>query len=123
MQHLEAQKLLEQHQLKLEEINVTPTLLDQEESLQCSLHHASRVEEYFWRQKSRSPWLQAGGIRTLATSTNKHRHGSNLTLSRDFNIKIKQSRILKESSRFPTSISKVYIPGIHQPKHKSIIIS
>ena len=81
----------------------------------ASIHHfnTSSIMLVEWKKtfgdKNQEACGSKLGIRTLATFTNKQRPKRNLTLSRKFNIKIKQSRILKESSRLPTPISKVYI--------------
>jgi hypothetical protein len=61
---LEAQGLLEAHQLKMEQKEITPEVLKEEDSLQRQWHQACRLEENYWRQKSRSLWLQEGDRNT-----------------------------------------------------------
>jgi ribonuclease HI/exonuclease III len=61
---LEAQGLLEVHQLKMEQKEITPEILKEEDSLQRQWHQACRLEENYWRQKSRSLWLQEGDRNT-----------------------------------------------------------
>ena len=60
----EAQAALESHQLIMEDAEVSQELLQKEENLQKDFHRACRVEEEYWRQKSRSMWLQAGDKNT-----------------------------------------------------------
>lgn len=56
----EALDSLAAHQLTLENIVVSHDLLQIEVDLQKELHKASREEEEYWRQKSKTLWLQAG---------------------------------------------------------------
>ena len=62
-QRIEARKLLEQHQLLLEDQTINVESLEKEASLQRSLHASCRTEEY-WRQKSRCLWLKSGDKNT-----------------------------------------------------------
>ena len=48
----------------MEDVEVSQELLQKEENLQKYFHRACRVEEEYWRQKSRSMWLQAGDKNT-----------------------------------------------------------
>jgi ribonuclease HI/exonuclease III len=61
---LEAQALLEAHQLIMEQKEITPETLEKEDSLQREWHQACRLEENYWRQKSRSLWLKEGDRNT-----------------------------------------------------------
>jgi ribonuclease HI/exonuclease III len=61
---LTAQGLLEAHQLIMERKEITPEILKKEDSLQREWHHACRLEENYWRQKSRSLWLKEGDRNT-----------------------------------------------------------
>jgi hypothetical protein len=61
---LAAQSHLEAHQLVMEQKEITPELLQQENSLQRQWHQACRMEENYWRQKSRSLWLKEGDRNT-----------------------------------------------------------
>jgi hypothetical protein len=63
-ERLAAQAQLEAHQLEMEQQEITPTILQQEDSLQRQWHKACRVEESYWRQKSRSLWLKEGDRNT-----------------------------------------------------------
>eukprot|EP00253_Pinus_taeda_P001787 PITA_01787 len=60
----EAMDNLAIHQMSMENTEVTQDLLQREIDLQKEFHKASRVEEEFWRQKSRALWLQAGDKNT-----------------------------------------------------------
>jgi hypothetical protein len=60
----EIQKQLETHQLEMENKEVTQECLQKEDSLQQHWHKACREEESYWRQKSRSLWLEAGDKNT-----------------------------------------------------------
>ena len=48
----------------MEQQEVTPKTLQQEENLQRHWHKACRAEEDYWRQKSRSLWLKEGDRNT-----------------------------------------------------------
>jgi len=48
----------------MEDSDVTQVLLDKKVDLQKDYHKACRVEEEYWRQKSRSLWLQVGDKNT-----------------------------------------------------------
>jgi hypothetical protein len=61
---VEAQQSLEQHQLQAEILPVDPISLEKEQQLHKNLHQACRQEEEYWRQKSRSLWLQSGDKNT-----------------------------------------------------------
>jgi exonuclease III len=61
---LAAQSHLEAHQLEMEQKEITPAILQQEDSLQRQWHQACRMEENYWRQKSRSLWLKEGDRNT-----------------------------------------------------------
>jgi hypothetical protein len=63
-QRVEAQQQLEMHQLKLEESNIIPHMLETEKDLHRKLHIACREEEEYQRQKSRSLWLKDGDKNT-----------------------------------------------------------
>jgi hypothetical protein len=60
----EAQKQLGNHQLEMENQEITQESLQQEDQLQRKWHQACREEENYWRQKSRSLWLEAGDRNT-----------------------------------------------------------
>jgi hypothetical protein len=62
--HLEAQQNLETLQSNMEEMTITRELLEKEATLHQVLHSACRLEEDYWRQKSRSLWLQVGDQNT-----------------------------------------------------------
>jgi hypothetical protein len=51
-------------QQRLEEEEVTESLLNQEKEANQQLHHSLRREEEHWRLKSRSLWLKAGDSNT-----------------------------------------------------------
>jgi hypothetical protein len=57
--HQETQKQLEKHQLDMENQGITQETLQQEDQLQRNWHQAYREEEKYWKQKSRSLWLEA----------------------------------------------------------------
>ena len=61
---LAAQSQLEAHQLTMEQQEITPEVLQKEDSLQRQWHQACRMEENYWRQKSRSLWLKDGDCNT-----------------------------------------------------------
>ena len=48
----------------MEDAEISQELLQKEENIQKYLHRACRVEEEYWRQKSRSMWLQTGDKNT-----------------------------------------------------------
>ena len=60
----EAHADLESHQLIMEDAEISQELLQTKENIQKDLHRACRVEEEYWRQKSRSMWLHAGDKNT-----------------------------------------------------------
>jgi exonuclease III len=60
----EAQKQLENHQLEMENKEITQEGLQHEDRLQRQWHKACREEECYWRQKSRSLWLKEGDKNT-----------------------------------------------------------
>jgi hypothetical protein len=60
----ETQRQLEKHQLEMENKEITQECLQQEDYLQRQWHKACREEESYWRQKSRSLWLEAGDKNT-----------------------------------------------------------
>jgi hypothetical protein len=53
-QRVEAQQHLEMHQLKMEESNISPHMVEIEKYLHRKLHTACREEEEYWRQNSRN---------------------------------------------------------------------
>jgi hypothetical protein len=63
-QRAEAQQHLEENQLKMEERNIGPHMLETEKDLHRKLHTACREKEDYWRQKSQSLWLKAGDKNT-----------------------------------------------------------
>jgi ribonuclease HI/exonuclease III len=73
---LTAQCHLEAHQLLMEQKEITPEILKKEDSLQRDWHQACRLEENYWRQKSRSLWLKEGDRNTAyfhkQTEARKH---------------------------------------------------
>jgi len=72
----EALKELGHHQSALEEVDITHELLTREAKLQKTYHQACREEEEYWRQKSRSLWLQAGdkNTRYFHQQAEAHKH-------------------------------------------------
>lgn len=60
----EAQKQLGNHQLEMENQEITQEILHQEDQLQRNWYKACREEENYWRQKLRSLWLEAGDKNT-----------------------------------------------------------
>eukprot|EP00253_Pinus_taeda_P022364 PITA_22364 len=52
------------HQLDMEQSPVSPSMLQKEVELQKEVHRSSREEEEYWRQKSRTLWLQSGDKNT-----------------------------------------------------------
>jgi phenylalanine-4-hydroxylase len=60
----EAQQNMDQHQLLMEGTGITKEYLRKETELHRSLHLACKREEEYWRQKSRSLWLQVGDRNT-----------------------------------------------------------
>jgi ribonuclease HI/exonuclease III len=59
-----AQDKLELHQQVMEAVPITQSLLKQEAENQSNLHKTCRVEEVYWRMKSRALWLQDGDKNT-----------------------------------------------------------
>jgi hypothetical protein len=49
VQRMEAQEHQEVHQLKMEEGNISPDMLEKETDLHRKLHTACREEEEYWR--------------------------------------------------------------------------
>ena len=58
-QRMEAKKALEDHHLR-NEGSLDQASMDIEVSLHNKLHEAFRLEENYWKIKSRNPWLQEG---------------------------------------------------------------
>ena len=57
---ISAQKSLESHQHAMDSVRISSSTLSKEAELQKAYFKACRVEEEFWRQKSRSLWLKSG---------------------------------------------------------------
>ena len=51
---------LEEIQLEMEELEITPAMLEKEQRAQFNSFRAFRREEEYWRLKSRSTWMKAG---------------------------------------------------------------
>ena len=55
---------MEKIQLEMEELEITPTLLEKEQKAQFNSFQAFRREEEYWRLNSQSTWLKAGDRNT-----------------------------------------------------------
>ena len=49
---------LETLQMGIEDLHITPEILNKEAALQSNTHHSFRWEEEYWRFKSRILWLK-----------------------------------------------------------------
>jgi len=59
-----AQRELGNHQIEMDSETITPKVLAKEADLQKKLHRALKMEEEYWRVKSRRLWLHAGDQNT-----------------------------------------------------------
>jgi len=64
MARIDSHIALHNHQILMESIPITTAIQNKEMELQKSLFQACRAEEEYWKQKSRSMWLESGDKNT-----------------------------------------------------------